>query len=287
MSNPKTKSSTPKHKLSCLCAECEKYRNVNKIVIVPEKHKNTSSFETFSNTSHQCINCSTLSSCNTDSYDSNLITSSCNSSTEYNDGKCISMVAAGRCPPSSKLKGKYYIDSNTDIIYKTTDCCDCKDTQWCPYATINTGFVTSMSNKGLTLKSVYAGGMYFYSDPTCNFGVGLEPNGSSWSYISDKDTKNIISEVKLGAIEDDKLKSFCSIPLYHYTFKDDPTNKVYMGPMAQDFNEKSNFLIKRDPKNINEKVISDIDMHGVLIYSIKELYELYNNLKDQISNLKN
>jgi hypothetical protein len=103
-------------------------------------------------------------------------------------------------------------------------------------------------------------------------GVHLFRDATSWSSVSDRNTKKNLSPVNAEAV----LEKLAALPVQSWNYKwEADTNTPHLGPMAQDF--KAAFYPGRDDKSI-----STLEFDGVELAAIQGLNEkLEHALKDK------
>ncbi|MEX1002118.1 MAG: tail fiber domain-containing protein [Crocinitomicaceae bacterium] len=102
------------------------------------------------------------------------------------------------------------------------------------------------------------GGVVFYTASDLSAGVELSAGGGSWSMLSDRNKKRMISPVNYMSFEN----SFNQLNLYSWQYKG--YTVAHCGPMAQDFYHL--FLVGE-----SERYINMIDADGVILAGIKML----------------
>ncbi len=115
-----------------------------------------------------------------------------------------------------------------------------------------------------------AGGVRFFSNSGATLGVQLAPNGTSWTVLSDQNTKANVEPID----SMDMLARLLRLPITKWSYKADPSARRYIGPMAQDFHRA--FNLGNDDKRINT-----LDTDGVTLAAIQGL-----NQKLEIENAK-
>jgi hypothetical protein len=84
------------------------------------------------------------------------------------------------------------------------------------------------------------------------------PGSGSWSFTSDRNTKEQVKPVSLREV----LDKLCSVPVAEWNYKG--YAQRHIGPMAQDFHAAF-------PLNDNETSLNDADLHGVALAAIQGL----------------
>ena len=107
-----------------------------------------------------------------------------------------------------------------------------------------------------------AGGVRFFSNSGATLGAQLAPNATSWTALSDRNAKQNIEPVDARAI----LAQLIQLPVSRWSYKADPAQRRYIGPMAQDFHAA--FNLGDDDKRINT-----LDTDGVTLAAIQGLYQ--------------
>jgi hypothetical protein len=119
-----------------------------------------------------------------------------------------------------------------------------------------------------------AGGFQFYTTGSGRSGAGasLAPNATSWTTISDRNSKKDFAPVNYEAV----LDKLVSVPIEQWHYKWESSNETpNLGPMAQDF--KAAFYPGRDDKGI-----STLEFDGVELAAIQGL-----NQKLEAQNVEN
>ena len=103
------------------------------------------------------------------------------------------------------------------------------------------------------------GGATFTSPSAgANQTVVWTPGSGSWSFTSDRNTKERVESVSLR----DVLDKLCSVPVAEWNYKG--YAQRHIGPMAQDFHAAF-------PLNDNDTSLNDADLHGVALAAIQGL----------------
>lgn len=123
--------------------------------------------------------------------------------------------------------------------------------------------------------SRFVNGETHYTNSSLTTGVTLAAGGSSWGAVSDVNKKENLVEVNYEDILDKLLR----IRIYFYNFKGNPAEQKCIGPMAQDWNDKSNFGLEdvkvyltesvEDEKTKEVKEIPKLDENGEKMYDVK------------------
>ncbi|MBL9157919.1 MAG: tail fiber domain-containing protein [Verrucomicrobiales bacterium] len=104
------------------------------------------------------------------------------------------------------------------------------------------------------------GGVLFASGGTgANQGVSWTPGSASWSFTSDRHTKEAIEPVDPGQVLDRLL----SVPIAEWNYIGH--GQRHIGPMAQDFHAAF-------PLNESDTTLNDADLHGVALAAIQGLH---------------
>ena len=123
-----------------------------------------------------------------------------------------------------------------------------------------TADITSTVDDQVTFRCL--GGVRFMSGGGgANQTVSWAPGGSSWSFSSDRNLKENLTQANGTEI----LEKVCALPLMEWNFEG--YSPRHMGPMAQDFHAA--FAL-----GDSESSIDSGDLHGVALASIQGLYEL-------------
>ena len=121
----------------------------------------------------------------------------------------------------------------------------------------NAPFASTVTNQ---FSARAAGGVRFFTNRGTSLGAQLAPNATSWTALSDRNAKENIEPISVR----DVLNGLVSMPISRWSYKDDPTQRRYIGPMAQDFH--SAFGLGDDDKRINT-----LDTDGVTLAAIQGL----------------
>jgi hypothetical protein len=120
-----------------------------------------------------------------------------------------------------------------------------------------------------------AGGVRFYSNSGMSLGAQLAPNATAWTTLSDRDAKENFATVDARAA----LEALAAMPVSSWNYRDDPTQRRYIGPTAQDFHKA--FGLGDDDKRINS-----LDTDGVALAAIKGLHQLVQEKEARIAELE-
>ncbi len=132
---------------------------------------------------------------------------------------------------------------------------------------------TSAANDSVTFR---AGGGYRLFTDTGAAGAQLLPGATSWTAISDRNSKKNIQSVNSAEI----LEKLAQIPIAQWNYNWEPDNGVpNIGPMAQDF--KAAFFPGRDDKGI-----STLEFDGVELAAIQGLHQKLEEQKAENAALK-
>jgi len=118
---------------------------------------------------------------------------------------------------------------------------------------------SSTANDEVSFRS--AGGARFTSGSGgANQTVAWVPGSGSWSFTSDRDTKERVRPVSATAI----LEKVSRLAIAEWSYRG--YEQRHVGPMAQDFHALF-------PLNDNDKALNDTDLHGVALAAIQGLNE--------------
>ncbi len=120
-----------------------------------------------------------------------------------------------------------------------------------------------------------SGGVYFYSSSDLTSGSYLAAGASSWSSVSDRNTKENFSAIDTSTI----LGRLFNMPVQEYNLKTQDDSIRHMGPVAQDF--YAAFGLGESELAINMQ-----DADGVSFAAIQGLYELLLEQQAQIAALE-
>ncbi|HMP71701.1 MAG TPA: tail fiber domain-containing protein, partial [Kiritimatiellia bacterium] len=101
----------------------------------------------------------------------------------------------------------------------------------------------------------------------------IPPNGTSWSAISDREAKENFSPVDTGAI----LEKVAAMPLTEWSYKEDPNQRRYIGPVAQDFHAAFGLG--------DDKTINTLDFDGVALAAIQALARREAEARDRLAGM--
>ena len=135
------------------------------------------------------------------------------------------------------------------------------------------GVFASTANNQFSARA--AGGVRFFSNSGATLGVQLAANGTTWSTLSDRNAKDDIQPINV----QDILEELVHMPISKWSYKDDPTQRRYIGPMAQDFH--SAFGLGDDDKRINT-----LDSESVALAAIQGLNQKLEEKNSQIAELR-
>ncbi|MGA2177030.1 MAG: tail fiber domain-containing protein [Verrucomicrobiota bacterium] len=144
------------------------------------------------------------------------------------------------------------------------------------WADSQAGAFASTANNQVSFRCV--GGVRFTSGAlTANQTVSWAPGNSSWSFTSDRNTKENFTPVDGEEI----LEKLSSLALSEWSYQGYPQRHI--GPMAQDFHALF-------PLNDTETMLNDTDLHGVALAAIqglnKKLEETVKQKDTQIADLE-
>jgi hypothetical protein len=106
-------------------------------------------------------------------------------------------------------------------------------------------------------------------------GVTLAAGSGTWGTLSDRNAKENFESVDTGEI----LNALAGIPIETWNYKTQDDSIRHMGPMAQDFHTA--FGMGKD-----NKTIATVDADGVALAAIQGLYDLVQEQKAQIEELR-
>ena len=119
------------------------------------------------------------------------------------------------------------------------------------------GDVSSTNSRSVTFRA--AGGYRLFSNAGLTLGAELPPNATAWAAISDRNAKENFAPIDTAAI----LDQVAQLPLTAWTYKADPEQRRYIGPMAQDFHAAFGLG--------GETTINTLDTDGVALAAIQAL----------------
>lgn len=115
-----------------------------------------------------------------------------------------------------------------------------------------------------------SGGFIFYTNSTLTTGVVLPAGAGAWSTLSDRNSKDNITEIDPQYY----LNKLDSINVYSWNYISQDSSIVHIGPMAQDFYQT--FEIGTDSTRINSG-----DFDGVNLILLKALHSKVEELENQ------
>ncbi len=118
--------------------------------------------------------------------------------------------------------------------------------------------IASTNANSVTLRA--AGGYRLYSNAAATLGAQLAANATSWSVMSDRNMKENFRPINTEYL----LDRLAHLPIMEWNYKADPTQRRYIGPMAQDFHAA--FGLGDDDRRINT-----MDTDGVALAAIQGL----------------
>jgi hypothetical protein len=150
-------------------------------------------------------------------------------------------------------------------------------------ATNDGAFVWSDNSSTLSFSSTVsnqfsaraAGGVRFFSNSGATLGVQLTNNATAWTTLSDRDAKANIEPISVREV----LDHLVAMPISKWSYKDDPTQRRYIGPMAQDFHAA--FGLGDDDKRI-----STLDSESVALAAIQGLNQKVEEKDTEIAALE-
>ena len=118
----------------------------------------------------------------------------------------------------------------------------------------------SSTNNEFTARA--SGGVRFFSNKGATLGAQLAPNATAWTVLSDRNAKENIEAIDPREV----LAQLIQMPVSRWSYKADPAQRRYIGPMAQDFHAA--FGLGNDDKRINT-----LDTEGITLAAIQGLYQ--------------
>ncbi len=118
-------------------------------------------------------------------------------------------------------------------------------------------FTDSTNGSSVTLRA--AGGYRLFTDGNQLFGVQLPPFGTAWAVLSDRNRKENFEAIDTAEV----LKKVRELPLTAWNYRQDPTRRRYIGPVAQDFHAAFGLG--------DDRTISTLDADGVALAAIQAL----------------
>lgn len=127
---------------------------------------------------------------------------------------------------------------------------------------------------------VVGGALFTSGSSAANQSVAWSPGSASWSFTSDRDTKDHLTTVNA----QDVLDKVCGLPIAEWNYTG--YEQRHIGPMAQDFHAAF-------PLNTNDTSLNDADLHGVALAAIQGLNQKVEEqraenaeLRQQVAELK-
>jgi hypothetical protein len=124
--------------------------------------------------------------------------------------------------------------------------------------------VSSASAKSVTFRA--AGGYRLFSNDGLSLGAQLPPNATAWAALSDRNAKENFAPIDTAAI----LDQVAELPMTAWTYKADPEQRRYIGPVAQDFHAAFGLG--------DDTTINTLDTDGVALAAIQALAKRYYEL---------
>lgn len=145
---------------------------------------------------------------------------------------------------------------------------------WGDSSTVSSQVVLSASaNDQFNVRA--AGGVRLFTNSGATTGVSLNPGGSSWVVISDREAKTGFREVDLDAL----LERVGALPLTTWAYKEERGQPRHIGPMAQDF--RAAFGLGTDDRTINT-----LDLDGINLAAAKGLVKRTAQLEGEVQRLE-
>jgi trimeric autotransporter adhesin len=114
-----------------------------------------------------------------------------------------------------------------------------------------------------------SGGVIFYSNGAMTTGVTLAAGGGSWASVSDRERKRDFAPVD----GDHILARLAALPVTSWSYRDDPSGRRYIGPVAQDFHAL--FALGDDT------TIATLDVDGVTLAAVQALEQRSRDLEER------
>nr|WP_228530783.1 MULTISPECIES: tail fiber domain-containing protein [Myxococcaceae] len=105
-----------------------------------------------------------------------------------------------------------------------------------------------------------AGGVRLFTNSGLTTGVSLNPGGSSWNVLSDRNAKTAFQPVDGEQV----LAKLSKIPLQTWVYKAEEQQPRHVGPMAQDFHAAFGL-------GLNDRTINSLDIDGINMVAIQAL----------------
>ncbi len=102
-------------------------------------------------------------------------------------------------------------------------------------------------------------GYRIFSNSGATLGAQLFANATAWSVLSDREAKENFAPIQTAEI----LTKLAALPLAEWSYRDDPTHRRYIGPVAQDFHAAFGLG--------DDTTISTLDADGVALAAIQAL----------------
>ncbi len=132
--------------------------------------------------------------------------------------------------------------------------------------------VVSAGANSVTFRA--AGGYRFFSNGGMALGAQLPPNATAWAAISDREAKENIEPIEPERV----LEGVKQMPLSAWSYKADPGERRYIGPMAQDFHALFGLG--------DDKTINTLDADGVLFAAVQALAQENEALRKRLEEIE-
>ncbi len=130
----------------------------------------------------------------------------------------------------------------------------------------------SITNDSVTMRA--SGGYRFLTASNLLLGAQLAPNATAWAALSDRNAKENFAPIDTAQI----LDRIAALPLTAWTYKHDPDQRRYIGPVAQDFHAAFGLG--------NDTTINTLDADGVALAAIQALAEENKRLRAELDEIK-
>jgi hypothetical protein len=130
---------------------------------------------------------------------------------------------------------------------------------------------TLNSNNSNSFNARFEGGYVLYTNTVFTSGVTLNPGGSGWNSVSDRNKKDSFEKLN----GEEVLSKIGAMPITRWHYKSEPQEFKHIGPMAQDFYAAFGLNGQSDT------TISTIDIDGVNMAAIQALKTRTDELKEK------
>jgi hypothetical protein len=130
------------------------------------------------------------------------------------------------------------------------------------------GTLTSSAADQMTVRA--GGGYRFYTNTAMTTGAQLLPNGTAWTFLSDRNSKTKFAAIDVENI----LQRVAALPMSEWQYKGEQIDGRHIGPMAQDWQAAFHL-------NDNDLGINSADFDGINLAAIQALEKRTRRLHDE------